>query len=82
MKIKVQTIFSARTLGTPADVIISVNGKKVAKGTVELTIPLAFTASETFDVGIDLGASVSLDHLEMAPFKFEGGAINDVHITY
>ena len=47
-----------------------------------LTIPLGFTASETFDIGIDLGAVVSLDYLEKAPFKFTGGTINDVHIKY
>ncbi len=82
VKIKVQTTFTSKKPGDPANVIISMNGKEVKKGTIELTIPFTFTASETFDVGIDLGAVVSLDYLEKAPFKFEGGTINDVHITY
>jgi arylsulfatase len=82
VKIKVQTIFTSKKFGDPADVILSVNGKEVTKGTVELTIPLVFTASESFDVGVDLGSPVSYDYFEKAPFKFEAGTINDVHITY
>lgn len=82
VKIKVQTIFTSKKIGDPADVILSVNGKEVTKGTVGLTIPSAFTASETFDVGIDLGSPVSYDYYEKAPFKFEAGTINEVYITY
>ena len=36
------------------------------------TVPLAFSASETFDVGIDLGSPVSYDYFERAPFKYDG----------
>lgn len=36
------------------------------------TVPLAFTASETFDVGIDLGASVSEAYAKRRPFPFNG----------
>jgi hypothetical protein len=49
-----------------------VDGKEVAKGTVKRTVPAAFTASETFDVGVDLGSPVSLDYFDRAPFKFDG----------
>ena len=31
-----------------------------------------FTASETLDVGVDLGSPVSLDYFNRAPFKFDG----------
>ena len=48
------------------------DGKQVAAVTVKRTVPAAFTASETFDVGVDLGSPVSLDYYDRAPFKFEG----------
>jgi hypothetical protein len=35
-------------------------------------VPAAFTASETFDVGIDLGSPVSLDYFDRRPFAFDG----------
>jgi len=31
-----------------------------------------FTASETFDLGVDLGSPVSRDYFERRPFKFDG----------
>lgn len=58
--------------GAPADLVLTVDGKEVARATVERTVPAAFTASETFDVGIDLGSPVSLDYSDRAPFKFDG----------
>ena len=39
---------------------------------VEKSIRLVFDASETFDVGMDLGAPVSLNYAERAPFKRPG----------
>jgi arylsulfatase len=35
-------------------------------------VPGAFSASETFDVGPDLGSTVSLDYMERRPFSFDG----------
>jgi len=58
--------------GAPATIVINVNGKQVATGEVKRTVPAAFTASETFDVGIDLGSPVSLRYHKKAPFKFNG----------
>ena len=58
--------------GAPADVVLKVDGKEVAKTTVKRTVPAAFTASETFDVGVDLGSPVSLDYFDRAPFQFDG----------
>lgn len=58
--------------GDPAEVVLKVDGKEVAKTTVKRTVPAAFTASETFDVGVDLGSPVSLDYYDHAPFKFDG----------
>ena len=48
------------------------DGAEVAKVVVARTVPAAFTASETFGVGVDLGSPVSPDYFDRAPFKFEG----------
>ncbi|MDA0947653.1 MAG: arylsulfatase [Planctomycetota bacterium] len=58
--------------GAPAAVVLRVDGEEVARATVERTVPGAFTASETFDVGADLGSPVSLDYFERAPFELDG----------
>ncbi len=58
--------------GAACDVVLSVDGREVAKTSVLRTVPAAFTASETFDVGIDLGSPVSLAYFDRAPFAFDG----------
>jgi len=42
-------------------------------------VPAAFTASETFDVGVDLGSPVSLEYFDRRPFAF-AGTINKVEV--
>jgi hypothetical protein len=49
-----------------------VDGQEVAHTTVKLTVPAAFTASESFDVGTDLGSPVSRDDFDRRPFRFDG----------
>ena len=58
--------------GAPAEVVLTVDGKEVARTAVKRTVPAAFTASETFDVGLDLGSPVSLDYFDRRPFRFTG----------
>jgi arylsulfatase len=58
--------------GAPAEVVLTVDGREVARMTVKRTVPAAFTASETFDVGVDLGSPVSLDYFDRRPFAFTG----------
>ena len=58
--------------GAPAEVVVSVDGAEVARTQVARTVPAAFTASESFDVGTDLGSPVSLDYFDRRPFAFEG----------
>ena len=65
------TLASAQPL-SPADVVLKVDGQEVARTTVKRTVPAAFSASETFDVGVDLGSTVSLDYFDRKPFKFDG----------
>ena len=57
---------------SPADVVLKVDGQEVAHTTVKRTVPAAFSASETFDVGVDLGSVVSLDYFDRRPFQFNG----------
>jgi arylsulfatase len=66
--------------GAPAEVVLSVDGKEVTRTTVARTVPAAFTASETFDVGIDLGSPVSLDYFDRRPFAFDG-SIESVKVS-
>jgi arylsulfatase A-like enzyme len=69
-KIEVDTTIAKP--GGQADVVLKVDGKEIARTTVKRTVAAAFTASETFDVGVDLGSPVSLDYFDRAPFKFDG----------
>lgn len=66
--------------GAPAEVVLSVDGKEAARTTVARTVPAAFTASETFDVGTDLGSPVSLDYFDRRPFAFDG-TIDSVKVS-
>ena len=65
----------------PATVTLKVNGAQVGQGRIERSVPGTFTASETFDVGMDLGSPVALDYYDKAPFEFSG-KINRIHIRY
>lgn len=58
--------------GGAADVVLRVDDSEVGRATVKRTVPAAFTASETFDVGVDLGSPVSPVYFDRRPFKFEG----------
>ncbi|MDW3224929.1 MAG: arylsulfatase [Paracoccaceae bacterium] len=66
--------------GAPADVVISVDGEVAATGQVPETVPAAFTATESFDVGRDLGSPVSLFYEETRPFAFDG-TIHSVQVS-
>jgi len=62
----------------PAEVTFWINDKEAASGTVQRTVPGTFTASETFDVGMDTCSPVADDYFEKAPFNFEG-TLNRLH---
>ena len=78
---EVMVAFEMRTpleRAAPAELKFWINGKEAATGTVQRTIPLTFTASETFDVGMDTCSPVADDYFEKAPFVFEG-TLNRLH---
>ena len=77
---KIEVSTAVAKPGAPAAVILKVDGIEVATADVKRTVPAAFTASETFDVGIDLGSPVSLDYFERRPFRFDG-TITSVNVT-
>lgn len=58
--------------GAPGTVTIVVDGQEIATVNLKQTVPLAFTATETFDVGVDLGSPVSVNYAERRPFEFNG----------
>ena len=70
--IVVDTTLKAPKPGAPADIVLSVDGKEVARTTAKMTVPAAFTASESFDVGVDLGSPVARAYFKRAPFAFNG----------
>jgi arylsulfatase A-like enzyme len=82
VKIEIETVMDdPQKRGTSATVTLRVNGQRVGGGKIGNTVPALFTASETFDVGEDLGSPVSLDYVERAPFKFTG-KIEKVTVKY
>ena len=66
-------------LGKSGTVVIKVDGKSVGTLKLKQTVPAAFTASETFDVGVDLGSTVSLSYADLRPFEFQG-KINKMNV--
>lgn len=81
-EILIQSRFTTKKRGGPIDVTLSVDGRPAAKGTVELSIPLAFTASETFDIGTDLGSPVSASYYDKAPNALKKAKIGEVFVEY
>jgi len=82
-KVKIEVIVKAQQKKpmAPSLITLKVNGKTVGEVMAEITVPAIFTASETFDVGMDLGSAVALDYHEQTPFKFSG-TIEKINISY
>lgn len=81
VRIEVKTQYDSKERLAPATVTLTVNDKEVAQMRMENSVPSIHTASETFDVGIDLGSPVAMDYLDRAPFKFSG-KIEKIDIKY
>ncbi|MGO4395750.1 hypothetical protein AB4Z46_30775, partial [Variovorax sp. M-6] len=80
-RIEVETLVDSPKPGSAAQIVLRVDGAEVGRTNVPYTLPLAFTATETFDVGVDLGSPVALDYFDRAPFRFNG-RIDKVHVAY
>jgi hypothetical protein len=81
VRIEVKTQYDSKERMAPATLTLTVNGKQVAQTRIERSVPAGHTASETFDVGKDLGSPVAMDYLDRAPFEFSG-KIEKIHISY
>jgi len=81
VKIEVETKYDTQERLAPATLTLKVNGKEVGQGRIERSVPGGHTASETFDVGADLGSPVALDYFDRAPFRFNG-KIEKIFIKY
>lgn len=80
-RIEVEVKYDAPTPQGPATITLRVDGTDVGTGRVERSVQAGFTASETFDVGADLGSPVALDYHDRAPFAFTG-EIGKAHFKY
>ena len=81
MQIEVETAYVEQKPAGPLQVILKVNGKVMADGTVPVSAPLLFTANDCLDIGQALGSPVSMDYRAKTPFKFNG-TIKQVHVEY
>jgi len=81
VKIEVETKYDSKEREAPATLTLKVNGKQVAQGRIERSVPAGHTVSDTFDVGMDANSPVSLDYFDRAPFKFNG-KIEKIYIKY
>ena len=71
-KIDIITVIKGNKPGASGTVTLLVDGNEVGKAVLKRSVPLLFTASETFDVGVDLGSPVSSNYAERRPFAFDG----------
>jgi arylsulfatase len=68
--IAVDFAYDGGGMGKGGKVTITANGKKVAEGRLERTIPIQFSIGEGVDIGMDNGSAV--DWTYQMPFKFTG----------
>jgi hypothetical protein len=81
VKVEVETTYSEPKPAGPLKIVMRVNGKEIASGIVPVSAPLAFTANDCLDFGIDLGSQVGLEYYDKAPFKFDG-KIEQAQVKY
>ena len=70
--IKFESKYAGPGMGKSATGTLFVDGKQVAQGKIERTIPTRYSLDETLDVGEDTGTPVVEDYLAKVPFKFTG----------
>jgi len=80
-RIEIRLIYEKMAPAAPADLTMTVNCKLAASMRIEKSMTLFFDASETFDVGVDLGAPVSRQYEDRLPFAFNG-KISSLNIKY
>ncbi len=71
-KHRIEVLTDIKGPGGSGVATLMVDGREVGRAELKRTVPAAFTATETFDVGVDLGSTVALDYFDRRPFRFEG----------
>lgn len=71
-KHRIEVLTDIQGPGKGGTVKLLVDGTEVGFTQLERTVPAAFTATETFDIGIDLGSTVDLAYFDRRPFEFHG----------
>jgi hypothetical protein len=61
-QVRMEFAYDGGGLGKGGDVTLYLDGEEVGKGRVDATVPMAFSADETCDVGSDSATPVSDDH--------------------
>jgi len=70
--IKLDFKYDGPGMGKSGTGTLFLDGKQVAQGKIERTIPVRISLDETFDVGEDTGTPVVEDYVTKMPFKFTG----------
>jgi arylsulfatase len=68
--VKMDFVYDGGGFGKGGTATLSVDGKVVAKGRIEKTVPIRISLDEGLDVGEDTGTPVNLSY--DVPFKFTG----------
>ena len=76
--IKFESKYDSPGLGKSATGTLWVDGKQVAQGKIERTVPTRFSLDETMDVGEDTGTPVVEDYANKMPFEFTGTLVKVV----
>jgi arylsulfatase A-like enzyme len=63
-QVRMEFAYDGGGLGKGGTVRLYIDGKKCGEGRVEMTVPMAFSADETCDVGVGTGTAVSTDYPE------------------
>jgi len=69
-QIVVDFAYDGGGMGKGGEITMKVNGKKVAGGRLERTIPIQFSLGEGVDIGMDVGSPI--DFTYQLPFAFTG----------
>jgi arylsulfatase A-like enzyme len=70
-QVRMEFAYDGGGLGKGGNVTLYFDGKKAGEGRVDMTVPMAFSADETCDVGRDTGTPVS-DEYEARENEFNG----------
>lgn len=70
VKLVVDFVYDGGGRGKGGTLTMSANGKEIAKGRLEKTVPVQFSIGEGLDVGMDIGSAV--DFTYKMPFAYTG----------